>query len=190
MLAPRTAEHLSFDLSSICDTYPAPVDERITTLLEAACPTHIHIAFCQFIYGLRCGGTRALLRALKPTAPSHRIHCSRMARSGQPDATLELNANMPGMTALMLAAMVGHTRAVRSLLQRGASPALVNAYGRTPLMLAAMSGHEEVRCAPCHANTSHGAVYALLRAVAPPTVHGDERVRTGGFVAAVCGSRS
>ena len=66
------------------------------------------------------------------------------ALSGAPDPTLELVANSPGLTVLMLASLCGATAAARALLERGASISLVNCYHRTPLMLAAMSGHEEI----------------------------------------------
>ena len=62
----------------------------------------------------------------------------------EPDPTLELVANSPGLTVLMLAAFCGAVSAARVLLERGASISLVNAYGRTPLMFAAMAGHEEM----------------------------------------------
>ena len=61
-----------------------------------------------------------------------------------PDRELELTANQPGLTALMLAAYLGELNAARNLLEQGASVSLVNCYSRTPLMLAAMAGQEEI----------------------------------------------
>lgn len=61
-----------------------------------------------------------------------------------PDLELELLANRPGMTALMLASFNGEVELARALLQRGASIGLVNHYGRTALIMAAMAGRADV----------------------------------------------
>ena len=57
---------------------------------------------------------------------------------------IELAANHPGLTPLMLAAADDDLPAARILLQRGASVGLVNCYGRTALMMAAASGSASI----------------------------------------------
>ena len=47
-------------------------------------------------------------------------------------------------TLLHLAASIGYTKAVKALIENGASVNMVDDYGRTPLHLAAWSGHTEI----------------------------------------------
>ena len=86
------------------------------------------------------------ITALNPFAVRRASLCSQVYgfSSRNPDPLLELLANSPGLTSLMLAALLGHANAARALLERGASLSLVNCYGRSPLMLAAMAGQEEL----------------------------------------------
>jgi hypothetical protein len=58
-----------------------------------------------------------------------------------PGVAVELAANHPGITPIMLAAVDNDLAAARVLLQRGASVGLVNCYGRTALIFASMHGH-------------------------------------------------
>ena len=108
-----------FPLEEICATFPEQVDERIDASVVQSCTGKFAIGVAQALYA-----------------------GDQYAES--PDPSLELAANQPGLTALMLAAMMGDCNAARLLLRRGASVGLVNCYGRTALMLACMRGHEEM----------------------------------------------
>ena len=113
---PISTEVIGFPLDAICDQFPHNVDQRLDTV--QGCFSKVHLSLVQALYG---GG-----------------------QYKEPELKFELVANMPGMTALMLAAYLGDVPAARLLLRRGASVGLVNCYGRTSLMLACMRGHEEI----------------------------------------------
>ena len=154
-----------YPLDSISESFPEDVDARISSMVT--CPSQVHIAWCQWV---RAKSTTKALRRHTPRtqsskltelwlcvcSPSLSLSCSVSFlratglwqlygfSSHNPDQMLELLANSPGLTSLMLASLIGHLTAARRLLERGASLSLTNCYGRTPLMLAAMAGQEEL----------------------------------------------
>ena len=86
--------------------------------------------------------TRLLTRPRVACLPYACHVCAQVYQfNDNPGEGVELSANHPGITPLMLAASEGDIAAARLLLRRGASIGLVNCYGRTALMMAAMGGH-------------------------------------------------
>ena len=107
-----------FALDAVSSTFPTEPDAEISLLKYETCGGSAFAAWCRLLY--KCGQYQ------------------------DNDKEMELIGNLPGSTALHIAALHGHVRAVRVLLQRGASTSLVNSCARTPLILAAMRGHEDV----------------------------------------------
>jgi ankyrin repeat protein len=63
-------------------------------------------------------------------------------------AALNAADELGGDTALHLAALWGHTEALRALLRLGANTAVTDVLGNTPLHHCADSGHGPVRAPP------------------------------------------
>ena len=116
---PHPLMALAFPLDNINERFPMDVDERIETIQQSHCFGQMFVTLAQSMY-------------------------QNDQFRGTPDQTLELIANQPGLTALMLAALQGDVTAARKLLRRGASVGLVNCYGRNALIMAAMAGRAEV----------------------------------------------
>lgn len=110
---------LAFPLAKVSKTFPREVDARLETEQMSLCLGRMFICMAQTLY----------------QADQFK---------DAPDHTLELVANQPGLTCLMLASLEGDIGAARVLLERGASVGLVNCYGRNALIMAAMSGNTEV----------------------------------------------
>ena len=162
----RSAAAELFPLEKVSEHFPEEVDTRLVTAsfassfyvglcqmvrTAALCPSlffalcasllmHMSTSRIARVHGVpeysRLPFSHASLHPLR-VPPSLQVY-SINERAGE---AIELAANHPGLTPLMLAALEGDVPAARMLLQRGASVGLTNCYGRTALMMAAATGH-------------------------------------------------